>query len=294
MADTPRHLVPAHAARQDAGAHARRTRPSAIGGSRVAHEGDDVAIVACGITVDEAVTAAEALEGEGVARPRARLLLGQADRRRGACRRRRATAARSSPSRTTGPRAASATRCSRRWPTPTTPARHQAGRARDAGLGHARRSCCTRRASTRRRSPPPRVRRPREGASPAQPASSARLLGRELLGGVDAAQERAARLAGGLDLQPASAGRRRPQQVCSSVSSRVRSSRSMAPFIARPAAPAAARPPARRGRRARRPARPPRARVKTRSSGSRDSVTASTSSQVSGVDTVGCGSARSE
>jgi transketolase len=38
-----------------------------IGGSRIAHEGDDVAIVACGITLDEAVRAAEALEGEGVA-----------------------------------------------------------------------------------------------------------------------------------------------------------------------------------------------------------------------------------
>jgi transketolase len=37
-----------------------------IGGSRVAHAGDDVAIVACGITVDEAVRAAEALEGEGI------------------------------------------------------------------------------------------------------------------------------------------------------------------------------------------------------------------------------------
>jgi transketolase len=37
-----------------------------IGGSRVAHEGDDVAIAACGITVDEAVRAAEALEDEGV------------------------------------------------------------------------------------------------------------------------------------------------------------------------------------------------------------------------------------
>jgi transketolase len=37
-----------------------------IGGSRVAHEGDDVAIVACGITVDEAVRAAEALAEEGV------------------------------------------------------------------------------------------------------------------------------------------------------------------------------------------------------------------------------------
>ena len=37
-----------------------------IGGSRVAVDGDDVAIVACGITVDEAVHAAETLEGEGI------------------------------------------------------------------------------------------------------------------------------------------------------------------------------------------------------------------------------------
>jgi transketolase len=37
-----------------------------IGGSRIAHEGDDVAIVACGITVDEAVTAAERLASDGV------------------------------------------------------------------------------------------------------------------------------------------------------------------------------------------------------------------------------------
>jgi transketolase len=37
-----------------------------VGGSRIAHEGDDVAIVACGITVDEAVRAAEALADEGV------------------------------------------------------------------------------------------------------------------------------------------------------------------------------------------------------------------------------------
>jgi transketolase len=42
-----------------------------IGGSRVAHDGDDVAIVACGITVDEAVRAAETLEGDGI---RARVL----------------------------------------------------------------------------------------------------------------------------------------------------------------------------------------------------------------------------
>jgi transketolase len=37
-----------------------------IGGSRVAHDGDDVAIVACGITVDEAMRAAEALAGDGI------------------------------------------------------------------------------------------------------------------------------------------------------------------------------------------------------------------------------------
>ena len=37
-----------------------------IGGSRVAHEGDDVAIIACGITVDEAVRAAEALAADGI------------------------------------------------------------------------------------------------------------------------------------------------------------------------------------------------------------------------------------
>jgi transketolase len=46
-----------------------RTPPAevvTIGGSRVAHEGDDVAIVACGITLDEAVEAAETLAGDGV------------------------------------------------------------------------------------------------------------------------------------------------------------------------------------------------------------------------------------
>jgi transketolase len=37
-----------------------------IGGSRVAHEGDDVAIVACGVTVEEAVEAAEALASDGI------------------------------------------------------------------------------------------------------------------------------------------------------------------------------------------------------------------------------------
>src|SRR4051812_15715257 len=46
-----------------------RTAPDevvSIGGSRVAVDGDDIAIVACGITLDEAVKAAETLEGEGI------------------------------------------------------------------------------------------------------------------------------------------------------------------------------------------------------------------------------------
>jgi transketolase len=38
----------------------------AIGGSRVVRDGDDVAIVACGITVDEAVEAAERLGADGI------------------------------------------------------------------------------------------------------------------------------------------------------------------------------------------------------------------------------------
>ncbi|MDA0166343.1 transketolase [Solirubrobacter ginsenosidimutans] len=37
-----------------------------IGGSRIAHEGSDVAIIACGITLDEAVKAAERLAEDGV------------------------------------------------------------------------------------------------------------------------------------------------------------------------------------------------------------------------------------
>jgi transketolase len=37
-----------------------------IGGSRIAHEGEDVAIIACGITLDEAVKAAEQLDEQGI------------------------------------------------------------------------------------------------------------------------------------------------------------------------------------------------------------------------------------
>src|SRR3954469_18403139 len=46
-----------------------RTAPDeevSIGGSRVAHEGDDVAVIACGITLDEAGKAGEQLAGGGV------------------------------------------------------------------------------------------------------------------------------------------------------------------------------------------------------------------------------------
>jgi transketolase len=37
-----------------------------IGGSRIVRDGDDVAIVACGVCVDQAVAAAEALAGDGI------------------------------------------------------------------------------------------------------------------------------------------------------------------------------------------------------------------------------------
>ena len=114
-----------------------------IGGSRIAHEGDDVAIVACGITVDEAVRAAEALAGDGIARPRARLLLDQADRRRGrargGARLRRGDHGRGPPR----PRAGSATRCSRRWPTPTTARRSPSWPCARCPARARRRSCCT-------------------------------------------------------------------------------------------------------------------------------------------------------
>jgi transketolase len=46
-----------------------RTAPDeavSVGGSRIAHEGSDVAIIACGITLDEAVKAAERLADDGI------------------------------------------------------------------------------------------------------------------------------------------------------------------------------------------------------------------------------------
>ena len=52
-----------------------------VGGSKTLREGEDVAIVAAGITVHEALKAADALAAGGGLGPRDRLLLGQADRR---------------------------------------------------------------------------------------------------------------------------------------------------------------------------------------------------------------------
>ena len=124
-----------------------------IGGSRVVHDGDDVAIVACGITLDQAVEAAETLAGDGHRRARHRRLLDQADRRARRCARRRASAARSSRSRTTGARAGSATRCSRRSPSPTTGRRCASSPSTRCRRPARRTSCCTGRASTPPASP---------------------------------------------------------------------------------------------------------------------------------------------
>ena len=57
-----------------------------VGGSKTlrSSDDDDVTIVAAGITVHEALKAADTLAGEGHLRPGDRLLLGQADRRRDA------------------------------------------------------------------------------------------------------------------------------------------------------------------------------------------------------------------
>ena len=142
----------------------RRTRTSAIGGSRVVRDGDDVAIVAAGITVHEALAAAETLAGEGIA---ARVIdaysVKPIDARR--CGPPRASAARSSPSRTTGPRAGSATRCSRRSPRPTTARRCASSRCARCRAPARRTSCCTRPGST-----PPAI------------ADAARALARETVG----------------------------------------------------------------------------------------------------------------
>ena len=166
-------LVPPHAAREDRGAHAGRTRASTIGGSRVVREGDDVAIVACGITVDQAVAAAETLAGDGIARARDRRLLDQADRRgddpRGGARVRRDRDGRGPLARGRARRRGARGARGGRRP----PAGAQARGARDAGLGHARRAAALRPGSTPRASPTRRG-RSRASASADRPRPSGR------------------------------------------------------------------------------------------------------------------------
>ena len=88
-----------------------------IGGSRVLRDGDDVAIVAAGITLHESLKAADALAGEGIS---ARVIdlysVKPVDGGDACAPPRRRPAGACSRSRTTGPRAGSATRCSRRSP----------------------------------------------------------------------------------------------------------------------------------------------------------------------------------
>ena len=126
-----------------------------IGGSRIVSGADaeDVAIVACGITVDEAVARGRDARGRGHQGPRHRLLLDQADRRRDPAgrlarvrgdRHRRGPLARGRP----GRRGARGAR-GRRRPRPG----DQARRARDAGLrlaGGAAARCGHRRRGDRR------------------------------------------------------------------------------------------------------------------------------------------------
>ena len=135
-----------------------------IGGSRVLTEGDDVAIVACGITVDQAVAAAEQLEGEGVS---ARVIDAytikpiDADTiQRGRARVRgdrhgRGPLARGRPRRR-------GARCARRRRRPA--AGGQARRARDADVGQARRAAARR--GDRRRGDRRRGQAGREGRQP--------------------------------------------------------------------------------------------------------------------------------
>ncbi len=92
----------------------------AIGGSHTLRSSgeDAVTLIGAGITLHECLTAAEELGGQRDRRPRDRPLLGQARRRRDDRSRRQTRPARSSPSRTTGPRAASARSSPPSLPTP--------------------------------------------------------------------------------------------------------------------------------------------------------------------------------
>ena len=122
----------------------------AIGGSRVVRDGDDVAIVACGITVDQAVEAAERLAGRRHLGARDRRVLDQADRRRdaarGRARVRRDRHRRGPLARGRAGRRGAGGAGRGRGP----PAGAQARGARDADVGHARRAAALGRHRRRR------------------------------------------------------------------------------------------------------------------------------------------------
>ena len=156
------HLLPAHPAREDPGAHAGRRdgddrrQPRADRGRRRRHRGLRHHRRPGG-------RGGRAARGRGHERPRHRRLLDQADRRRDDRAPPPASAARSSRSRTTGPRAGSATPCSTRSPTPTTGRRWSSSRSATCRRRASPTSCCTPPGSTPRRSPT----RPSSGRRPA-------------------------------------------------------------------------------------------------------------------------------
>ena len=134
-----RHLVPPHATAGDAGASTGRTRSFEIGGSRVLRSSDDdaVAVVAAGITVHEALKAADTLAARGDLDPRHRLLLDQADRHGDARRCRRAARDGRGPLARGRPRRRGARRAGRGG---RDGAGEEARGSRDAALGQAGRS----------------------------------------------------------------------------------------------------------------------------------------------------------
>ena len=82
MADRRRDRLPAHDPRATRrSSTARRGVPGRRLAGRAPSDGDEVTIVAAGITLHEALAAADALAGRGHRRARDRPLLGQADRR---------------------------------------------------------------------------------------------------------------------------------------------------------------------------------------------------------------------
>ena len=142
-----RHQLPANDPRPRRRSSTRRTSSSrsAAARSSAASDEDDVTIVAAGITVHEALSAAETLADEGIS---ARVIdcysvkpIDKAGLRRLPRR-----PERSSPSRTTGPKAASARRCSPRSRASTSGRRVDDPRGRrDARVGEARGAPCRRR-----------------------------------------------------------------------------------------------------------------------------------------------------